>query len=119
LGTEHQPAQLAGRLAEQSRGRAAVAGPGPTPPGGHPAAFPTPSVPGGTVGAVAIDARGLIAAGTSTGGSSGKRVGRVGDSALVGCGAYADNRLGGVSTTGHGEAFIRPVLAKTAPALLR
>jgi L-asparaginase / beta-aspartyl-peptidase len=73
---------------------------------------------GGTVGAVAIDRRGTIAAGTSTGGMLGKRVGRVGDSALIGCGTYADNRLGGVSTTGHGEAFIRTVLAKTAADIL-
>jgi beta-aspartyl-peptidase (threonine type) len=73
---------------------------------------------GGTVGAVAIDRRGLVAAGTSTGGMLGKRVGRVGDSALIGCGTYADNRLGGVSTTGHGEAFIRTVLARTAAGLL-
>jgi beta-aspartyl-peptidase (threonine type) len=49
----------------------------------------------------------------------GKRVGRVGDSALIGCGTYADNRLGGVSTTGHGEAFIRTVLAKTAVDVLK
>ena len=48
----------------------------------------------------------------------GKRVGRVGDSALIGCGTYADNRLGGVSTTGHGEAFIRTVLAKTTADIL-
>jgi beta-aspartyl-peptidase (threonine type) len=74
---------------------------------------------GGTVGAVAIDARGRIAAGTSTGGYVGKRVGRVGDSALIGCGTYADSRLGGVSTTGHGEAFIRTVLAKTALDVLK
>src|SRR5262245_13271976 len=74
---------------------------------------------GGTVGAVAIDRRGTIAAGTSTGGMLGKRVGRVGDSALIGCGTYADNRLGGVSTTGHGEAFIRTVLAKTALDILK
>ena len=73
----------------------------------------------GTVGAVAIDARGRIAAGTSTGGYTGKRPGRVGDSALIGAGTYADSRLGGVSTTGHGEAFIRTVLAKTALDVLK
>jgi beta-aspartyl-peptidase (threonine type) len=73
----------------------------------------------GTVGAVALDARGVIAAGTSTGGYVGKRPGRVGDSALIGCGTYADSRLGGVSTTGHGEAFIRTVLARTALDVLR
>src|SRR5262249_4510766 len=58
----------------------------------------------GTVGAVAIDVQGRIVAGTSTGGYTGKRPGRVGDSALIGAGTYADSRLGGVSTTGHGEA---------------
>ena len=62
---------------------------------------------------------GRISAGTSTGGYVGKRPGRVGDSALIGAGTYADNRLGGVSTTGHGEAFIRTVLAKTALDILR
>jgi beta-aspartyl-peptidase (threonine type) len=73
----------------------------------------------GTVGAVAIDVQGRIAAGTSTGGYTGKRPGRVGDSALIGAGTYADSRLGGVSTTGHGEAFIRTVLAKTALDILK
>jgi L-asparaginase / beta-aspartyl-peptidase len=74
---------------------------------------------GGTVGAVAIDVQGRIVAGTSTGGYTGKRPGRVGDSALIGSGTYADSRLGGVSTTGHGEAFIRTVLAKTALDILK
>jgi len=82
-------------------------------------AGPSVAVPGGTVGAVALDRHGLVAAATSTGGSPGKRVGRVGDSALIGSGTYADNRLGGVSTTGHGEAFIRTVLAKTALDVLK
>jgi len=83
------------------------------------AGTPAAAMPAGTVGAVAIDARGRVAAGTSTGGYVGKRVGRVGDSALVGCGTYADSRLGAVSTTGHGEAFIRTVLAKTALDVLK
>jgi beta-aspartyl-peptidase (threonine type) len=78
-----------------------------------------PAKTSGTVGAVAIDARGRIAAGTSTGGYTGKRPGRVGDSALIGAGTYADSRVGGVSTTGHGEAFIRTVLAKTALDVLK
>lgn len=73
---------------------------------------------GGTVGAVALDARGGIAAATSTGGLFGKRPGRVGDSALVGCGTYADRLLGAASATGDGEAIIRVVLAKTAVDLL-
>ena len=79
----------------------------------------TTGTTGGTVGAVAIDVQGRIAAGTSTGGYMGKRLGRVGDSALIGAGTYADSRLGGVSTTGHGEAFIRTVLAKTALDILK
>jgi L-asparaginase / beta-aspartyl-peptidase len=67
---------------------------------------------GGTVGAVALDRRGTIAAATSTGGIAGKLPGRVGDSALIGCGTYADSTLGGVSCTGDGEAIIRVVLAR-------
>jgi len=68
----------------------------------------------GTVGAVAIDRAGNIAAGTSTGGTPFKPVGRVGDSPLPGCGYYADNALAGVSVTGHGEAIIRVQLARSA-----
>ena len=66
----------------------------------------------GTVGAVAVDRHGTVAAATSTGGMVGKRPGRVGDSALIGCGTYADSALGGVSCTGAGEAIIRVVLAR-------
>ena len=66
---------------------------------------------GGTVGAVARDARGNTAAATSTGGSVDKRVGRVGDSPLIGAGTYADDRFGAVSTTGKGESFIRTAFA--------
>jgi beta-aspartyl-peptidase (threonine type) len=72
----------------------------------------------GTVGAVAMDQRGEIAAATSTGGLFNTLPGRVGDSALIGCGTYADDR-GGVSCTGIGEAIIRVVLAKTAVDFLR
>jgi len=68
----------------------------------------------GTVGAVALDRHGTTAAATSTGGTAGKLPGRVGDSALVGCGTYADSTLGGVSCTGDGEAIIRVVLARRA-----
>lgn len=67
----------------------------------------------GTIGAVARDSRGDLAAATSTGGSPGKRAGRVGDSPLVGAGVYADNASCAVSATGHGEDFIRTALAKT------
>jgi beta-aspartyl-peptidase (threonine type) len=69
---------------------------------------------GGTVGAVARDARGHVAAATSTGGMVNKRVGRVGDSPLIGAGTYADDESGACSTTGHGEAMIRILAAKTA-----
>jgi len=65
----------------------------------------------GTVGAVALDKNGNIAAGTSTGGMHRKWVGRVGDSPIIGAGTYADNRFGGISCTGHGEYFIRYVVA--------
>ncbi|HUQ10867.1 MAG TPA: isoaspartyl peptidase/L-asparaginase [Steroidobacteraceae bacterium] len=65
----------------------------------------------GTVGAVALDARGDVAAATSTGGMTGKRWGRVGDSPIIGAGTYASNGGCAVSTTGHGEYFIRAVVA--------
>jgi beta-aspartyl-peptidase (threonine type) len=68
----------------------------------------------GTVGAAALDRHGTIAAATSTGGVAGKLPGRVGDSALIGCGTYADSTIGGVSCTGSGEAVIRVVLARRA-----
>jgi len=73
----------------------------------------------GTVGAVARDRAGHLAAATSTGGLPFKAPGRVGDSALIGCGTYADDRLGAASCTGDGEAIIKLVLAKTALELLR
>lgn len=74
---------------------------------------------GGTVGAVARDRAGHVAAATSTGGLPFKAPGRVGDSALIGCGTYADDGLGAVSCTGDGEAIIRLVLGKTALEFLR
>ncbi|MBW4424928.1 MAG: isoaspartyl peptidase/L-asparaginase [Nostoc desertorum CM1-VF14] len=67
-----------------------------------------------TVGCVALDASGILAAGTSTGGTTKQQQGRVGDTALVGSGLYADNKIGGCSTTGDGESIIPVVLAKTA-----
>jgi L-asparaginase / beta-aspartyl-peptidase len=74
--------------------------------------------PSGTVGAVALDARGNLAAGTSTGGTPNKFPGRVGDTPLIGCGTYADNAAGAVSTTGWGEAMIKVVMAKTVADLM-
>jgi beta-aspartyl-peptidase (threonine type) len=65
-----------------------------------------------TVGAVALDASGSLAAGTSTGGTPNKHPGRVGDAPLIGCGAYADDEIGAASSTGWGEALIKVVLAK-------
>jgi beta-aspartyl-peptidase (threonine type) len=65
----------------------------------------------GTVGAVALDLHGRLAAATSTGGMTGKRYQRIGDSPIIGAGTYADNRSCAVSATGHGEVFIRAVVA--------
>src|SRR5438034_1039947 len=67
-----------------------------------------------TVGAVALDANGNIAAATSTGGTVNKTPGRVGDSSLIGCGCYADNLSAAVSCTGWGEPIMKLVLAKWA-----
>ena len=66
----------------------------------------------GTVGAVALDADGNLAAGTSTGGMTMKQWGRVGDSPIIGAGTYADNNSFAVSATGHGEFFIRLTIAR-------
>ncbi len=74
---------------------------------------------GGTVGAVARDARGGMAAATSTGGSSGKHPGRVGDSPLVAAGTWADDATAAISCTGDGEAIIRVALAHEIDALIR
>ena len=67
----------------------------------------------GTVGAVALDQRGTVASGASTGGIDSMLPGRVGDTPLIGCGVYADNRGGAVSMTGLGEGIIRLAMAKT------
>ena len=73
----------------------------------------------GTVGAVALDRHGNLAAATSTGGCTGKLPGRVGDSPLIGAGTYADNSSCAVSGTGWGEAFIRVALAHEVSARMR
>lgn len=73
----------------------------------------------GTVGAVAFDTAGRLAAATSTGGIFGKHPGRVGDSAVIGAGTYADDTLGAASATGLGEAIIRTTLTRTAIEFLR
>jgi L-asparaginase / beta-aspartyl-peptidase len=74
--------------------------------------------PGDTVGAVAVDREGRLAAGTSTGGITNKPPGRVGDSPLIGAGLYADTQTAGCSTTGWGESIIKVLLAKTATDLV-
>jgi beta-aspartyl-peptidase (threonine type) len=74
--------------------------------------------PSDTVGAVALDRDGNLAAGTSTGGTANKLPGRVGDSPLIGAGLYADNQTGGCSTTGWGESIMKVLLAKTATDLI-
>jgi L-asparaginase / beta-aspartyl-peptidase len=72
----------------------------------------------GTVGAVALDRNGNIVAGTSTGGMMNKKFGRVGDAPIIGAGTYANNKTCGVSCTGHGEYFIRSVVAYDISALM-
>lgn len=73
----------------------------------------------GTVGCVALDENGNIAAGTSTGGMTMKMYGRVGDVPVIGAGTYADNATCGISATGHGEFFIRNVVAYDVAALMK
>ena len=73
----------------------------------------------GTVGAVALDGRGHLAAATSTGGMTGKRPGRVGDTPIIGAGTYAADDCCAVSATGHGEFFIRAAVAHEIASLVR
>lgn len=94
-------------------------------PGAHPGQQPGQApaardeLPLGTVGAVARDQAGRLAAATSTGGMLGQRSGRVGDSPVIGAGTYADDETCAVSTTGEGEWFLRTVLAYDIAARLR
>ena len=81
--------------------------------------FAGPQTSHDTVGAVALDANGNIAAGTSTGGTLNKAPGRVGDSSLIGCGCYADNLSAAASCTGWGEPIMKLVLAKWAADRVR
>jgi beta-aspartyl-peptidase (threonine type) len=84
------------------------------------ASQPSAAWPTGTVGAVARDKHGHLAAATSTGGISGKRLGRVGDTPLLGCGTYADDLVGAASATGQGEGIMRVTLcARVNEALAR
>lgn len=72
----------------------------------------------GTVGAVACDAKGDLAGGTSTGGMTNKRFGRIGDSPVIGAGTYANNKTCAISCTGHGEFFLRAVVAYDISCLM-
>jgi L-asparaginase / beta-aspartyl-peptidase len=72
----------------------------------------------GTVGAVACDRNGNLAAATSTGGMTNKKYGRIGDSPIIGCGTYANNKTCAISCTGHGELFIRAVAAYDVSCLM-
>ncbi|MFD2919511.1 isoaspartyl peptidase/L-asparaginase family protein [Terrimonas rubra] len=72
----------------------------------------------GTVGAVAVDSQGNVAAATSTGGMTNKQFGRIGDSPIIGCGTYANNHTCAISCTGHGELFIRAVTAYDVSCLM-
>jgi beta-aspartyl-peptidase (threonine type) len=94
---------------------AELAGHADTTFSGAPAEFTAdPLLSHDTVGAVALDAHGNLAAGTSTGGTLNKAPGRVGDSSLIGCGCYADNLSAAVSLTGWGEPIMKLVLGKWA-----
>ena len=73
----------------------------------------------GTVGAVALDQSGTLAAGTSTGGMSNKRWGRIGDSPIIGAGTYADNETAAISSTGWGEYFIRGAIPHDIASMMR
>jgi beta-aspartyl-peptidase (threonine type) len=73
----------------------------------------------GTIGAVAVDVHGHVAAATSTGGLTAKRWGRIGDSPLIGAGTYADDRAAAISATGSGEFFIRAAAAHELTARMR
>jgi beta-aspartyl-peptidase (threonine type) len=92
---------------ESARARARAGGPDLTFAGEQPPSHDT-------VGAVALDAAGNLAAGTSTGGTLNKTPGRVGDSSVIGCGGYADNRSAAASLTGWGEPIMKLVLGKWA-----
>lgn len=72
-----------------------------------------------TVGAVAIDSAGHLACATSTGGITAKRAGRVGDTPVVGAGGFADDFVGAVSTTGHGETIMRVCLSRHITGLMQ
>lgn len=105
--TERRYEQLQKALEKEAAGEAAA-----------PDINPAAAYKFGTVGVAALDQQGNLAAGTSTGGMTNKRFGRIGDSPVIGAGTYADNRTCAVSATGHGEYFIRSVVAYDISALM-
>jgi beta-aspartyl-peptidase (threonine type) len=119
--TEARWQQLQKQL-EAEKMRSRIRGQGPGGSGQEGEQIPERHIPGfsfGTVGAVALDKAGNLAAGTSTGGMSNKRWGRVGDSPIIGAGTYADNEACAISATGHGEYFIRHAVAHDIVALMK
>lgn len=102
------------RLLERVRQQESGSPTGANRPSGEVEPFPY-----GTVGAVAVDREGTLAAGTSTGGRTNKRFGRVGDSPIIGAGTYAQNETCAVSATGHGEYFMRGVIAYDVAAMMQ
>jgi beta-aspartyl-peptidase (threonine type) len=117
--TEHRWQQLVEQLQKEGSPIPPRPEGAPAPPAKPIAAFETPDAHKyGTVGIVALDRRGNVAAGTSTGGLSGKRWNRVGDSPIIGAGTYASNQSCAVSATGTGEYFIRLTVARTICALV-
>lgn len=112
--TDRRLRQIEQRL-ERDRGPSGGDGVDPVEPGGN-----APLIKKyGTVGAVALDRNGHLAAGTSTGGMTNKQWGRVGDSPIIGAGTYADDETCAVSATGHGEYFIRAAVAHDISAMMR
>jgi len=115
-----QEALLEGRMRLDHS--AAILHPATAAPIDEPAAFPAdsedPKKKMGTVGAVARDQHGNLAAATSTGGMTNKRYSRIGDSPIIGAGTFADNRTCAISCTGHGEFFLRAVVAHDISCLI-
>jgi beta-aspartyl-peptidase (threonine type) len=118
--TEHRWQQLVGELKKQGQPIPARQQGAPAEPAKPVAFFETPDAHKyGTVGVVALDCNGNVAAGTSTGGTTAKRWNRVGDSPIIGAGTYASNQSCAVSGTGVGEYFIRLTVARTICALVQ
>jgi beta-aspartyl-peptidase (threonine type) len=115
---ENARRQEAARATNPSKKSAVVPAPGPSDPGTGGERILARESKFGTVGAVALDKAGNLAAGTSTGGMTNKRFGRIGDSPIIGAGTFADNATAAVSCTGHGEYFIRAGVAREVAALM-